>query len=177
MSTCATLNPAARLVMFGQELNPESYAICKADMLIKGQDVNNIIFGNTLAEDGHAEQPLRLHALQPALWRRVEEDREAVRAEYERKGFAGPLWRRVCPRARMAACSFCCTWRQDARRPGWRQPHRHRAQRLAPVYRWGRLRRIQHPQVDHRERLAGDHRCAAHGHVLQHRASPPTSGS
>ena len=35
----ASLNPDARLVMYGQELNPESYAICKADMLIKGQDV------------------------------------------------------------------------------------------------------------------------------------------
>ena len=32
----ASLNPQARLVMYGQELNPESYAICKADMLIKG---------------------------------------------------------------------------------------------------------------------------------------------
>ena len=35
----ASLNPDARLVMYGQELNPESYAICKADMLIKGQDI------------------------------------------------------------------------------------------------------------------------------------------
>ena len=42
------LNPAARLVIHGQELNPESYAICKADMLIKGQDIANIVFGNTL---------------------------------------------------------------------------------------------------------------------------------
>ena len=32
------MNPKARLTMSGQELNPESYAICKADMLIKGQD-------------------------------------------------------------------------------------------------------------------------------------------
>ena len=46
------LNPAAKLVMYGQELNPESYAICKADMLIKGQDIANIIFGNTLSNDG-----------------------------------------------------------------------------------------------------------------------------
>jgi type I restriction enzyme M protein len=44
----AALNPQARLTMFGQELNDESYAICKADMLIKGQDVANIISGNTL---------------------------------------------------------------------------------------------------------------------------------
>ncbi|MFN6133082.1 MAG: type I restriction-modification system subunit M N-terminal domain-containing protein, partial [Synechococcaceae cyanobacterium] len=46
------LNPLARLVMYGQELNPESYAICKADMLIKGQDIRNIVFGNTLSDDG-----------------------------------------------------------------------------------------------------------------------------
>src|SRR6478735_6221675 len=48
-----SMNADARLVMYGQELNPESYAICKADMLIKGQDIANIIFGNTLANDGH----------------------------------------------------------------------------------------------------------------------------
>src|SRR6202012_6082748 len=48
----ADQNPNARLVMYGQELNPESYAICKADMIIKGQDVSNIIFGNTLSADG-----------------------------------------------------------------------------------------------------------------------------
>ncbi|MCA2991690.1 class I SAM-dependent DNA methyltransferase, partial [Gemmatimonas sp.] len=48
----AEQNPNARLVMYGQELNPESYAICKADMLIKGQDISNIKFGNTLSDDG-----------------------------------------------------------------------------------------------------------------------------
>ena len=47
----ASLNPNARLVMYGQELNPESYAICKADMLIKGQDIANIIRENTLSAD------------------------------------------------------------------------------------------------------------------------------
>jgi type I restriction enzyme M protein len=47
------LNPNARLVMHGQELNAESYAICEADMLIKGQDIGNIIFGTTLSADGH----------------------------------------------------------------------------------------------------------------------------
>ena len=36
---------------FGQELNPESYAICKGDMLIKGQHVSHIKLGNTLSED------------------------------------------------------------------------------------------------------------------------------
>jgi type I restriction enzyme M protein len=45
-------NPAARLTLHGQELNDESYAICKADMLIRGQAVENIVAGNTLSEDG-----------------------------------------------------------------------------------------------------------------------------
>lgn len=42
------LNPNARLEVFGQELNPESYAICKSDMLIKGQNPTNVAKGNSL---------------------------------------------------------------------------------------------------------------------------------
>src|SRR5262249_48083729 len=40
-------DPDAKLKVFGQELNAESYAICKADMMIKGQDPNNIKLGDT----------------------------------------------------------------------------------------------------------------------------------
>nr|AFM92593.1 N-6 DNA methylase [Acaryochloris sp. HICR111A] len=50
------LNPDAKPVVFGQELNPESYAICKSDMLIKGQDVSNIKFGNSFTTDGLAHE-------------------------------------------------------------------------------------------------------------------------
>jgi type I restriction enzyme M protein len=45
----AELNPDERLTMFGQELNDESYAICKPDMLINGQDVGNIVAGCRMA--------------------------------------------------------------------------------------------------------------------------------
>ena len=45
------LNPKARLTLFGQELNLESHAICKADMLIRGQDISNIVLGNALSDD------------------------------------------------------------------------------------------------------------------------------
>ena len=48
------MNPTAKLSLFGQEINPSSYAICKADMVIKGQPVDAIILGNTLTKDGHA---------------------------------------------------------------------------------------------------------------------------
>ena len=44
-------NPDARLTLFGQEYNPQSYAICKSDLLAKGHDATNIAFGNTLTDD------------------------------------------------------------------------------------------------------------------------------
>jgi len=82
-------NPQARLTMFGQELNPESYAICKADMLIKGQDVANIVFGNTLSEDGHTHRTFDYGLSNPPFgveWKKVEKE---VRKEHEDKGFSG----------------------------------------------------------------------------------------
>ena len=93
-------NPEARLTMYGQELNPESYAICKADMLIKGQDVANIIFGNTLSDDGLPAQDLRLHALQSALRRGVEEGREGGPQGARAAGLQWPL--RPRPAARVS---------------------------------------------------------------------------
>ncbi|WAX77030.1 HsdM family class I SAM-dependent methyltransferase [Streptomyces sp. KMM 9044] len=44
-------NPEAKLILFGQEYNPQSYAICKSDLLAKGHDATNIAFGNTLTDD------------------------------------------------------------------------------------------------------------------------------
>lgn len=82
-------NPAARLNMFGQELNDESYAICKADMLIKGQDVGNIVAGNTLSDDGHSARKFDYMLSNPPFgveWKKVE---KAVRKEHEDKGFDG----------------------------------------------------------------------------------------
>jgi type I restriction enzyme M protein len=82
-------NPQARLTMYGQELNDESYAICKADMLIKGQDVANIAAGNTLSEDGHAHRKFDYMLSNPPFgveWKKVE---KAVRKEYEQQGYNG----------------------------------------------------------------------------------------
>lgn len=47
------LNPEGQLALFGQELNAESYAICRSDMMLKGQHAQNIAFGNTLSADQH----------------------------------------------------------------------------------------------------------------------------
>ena len=83
------MNPEARLNMFGQELNDESYAICKADMLIKGQDVGNIIAGNTLSDDGHPARTFDYMLSNPPFgveWKKVEKE---VRKEHESQGFNG----------------------------------------------------------------------------------------
>ncbi|MBT5609571.1 MAG: SAM-dependent DNA methyltransferase [Lentisphaerae bacterium] len=85
----AGLNPDARLVMYGQELNPESYAICKADMLIKGQDIANIIFGNTLSADGlHGKRFDYMLSNPPfgVAWKKIERE---IRKEAKEQGYNG----------------------------------------------------------------------------------------
>lgn len=83
------MNPDASLVTFGQELNPESYAICKADMLIKGQDVSNIKHGNTLSDDQLPNKKFDYMLSNPPFgveWKKVQ---KAVTDEHTQKGFAG----------------------------------------------------------------------------------------
>lgn len=83
------LNPDATLIVSGQELNPESYAICKGDMLIKGQDVSNIKYGDTLKNDGHAGAKFDYGLSNPPFgveWKKSEKE---VKVEHERLGFAG----------------------------------------------------------------------------------------
>lgn len=85
----ASMNPDARLVMYGQELNPESYAICKADMLIKGQDIANIILGNTLSNDGLTGKHFDYMLSNPPFgveWKKIEKE---IRKEAEQSGFNG----------------------------------------------------------------------------------------
>ena len=83
------LNPDARLEVFGQELNDESYAICKADMMIKGQNPENIKRGNSFSEDGHSGGKFDYMLSNPPFgveWKKVE---KAVRDEAEGQGFSG----------------------------------------------------------------------------------------
>ena len=82
-------NPDARLVMYGQELNGESYAICKADMLIKGQDISNIIHGNTLSDDGLPTKQFDYMLSNPPFgveWKKIQKE---VKAEHDQQGYNG----------------------------------------------------------------------------------------
>lgn len=83
------LNPKADLVVFGQELNPESYAICKSDMLIKGQNPSNIKFGNSFTNDGLEDETFDYLLSNPPFgvdWKKAQKD---IKKEAEAKGMAG----------------------------------------------------------------------------------------
>ena len=83
------LNPGAKIVAFGQELNPESYAICKADMLIKGQDVSKIKLGNTLSNDQLYADKFDYMLSNPPFgvdWKKIEHE---IKEENAVKGFEG----------------------------------------------------------------------------------------
>ncbi len=83
------LNPQARLEVFGQELNPETYAVCKSDMIIKGQNPENIVRGNSFDQDGHADGKFDYMLSNPPFgvdWKNVQ---KFVEEEHEKKGHAG----------------------------------------------------------------------------------------
>ncbi|EKY3244356.1 SAM-dependent DNA methyltransferase [Cronobacter dublinensis] len=83
------LNPNAVMRAFGQELNPESYAICKADMLIKGQDVSRIKLGNTLSNDQLPQDQFDYMLSNPPFgvdWKKIEGE---INDEHTQKGFNG----------------------------------------------------------------------------------------
>ncbi|MBE3994760.1 SAM-dependent DNA methyltransferase [Vibrio parahaemolyticus] len=83
------LNERAALSAFGQELNPESYAICKADMLIKGQKVDNIKLGNTLSNDQLRTDKFDYMLSNPPFgvdWKKIQ---KSIVDEHNDKGFEG----------------------------------------------------------------------------------------
>lgn len=83
------LHTDAKLELFGQEINPESYAICKSDMLIKGHKAENIKFGNTLTQDGLAGVQFDYMLSNPPFgvdWKKAE---KKIRDEYANQGWSG----------------------------------------------------------------------------------------
>jgi type I restriction enzyme M protein len=83
------LNPNAQVKVFGQEINPESYAICLSDMLIKGQDPRNIKFGNTFTVDGLPDAKFDYMLSNPPFgvdWKKAQ---KIIEAEADKKGMLG----------------------------------------------------------------------------------------
>ena len=83
------LNTSIKTVLFGQEINPESSAICTSDMIIKGQEVNHIIYGDTLRNDGLTDEEFDYMLCNPPFgveWKKQEKE---VKKEYELQGYNG----------------------------------------------------------------------------------------
>jgi type I restriction enzyme M protein len=96
------LNPDANIELFGQEYNPESYAICCSDLLIKDEPINNLIYGDTLgikdaknktngftSHDGHPEKKFHYMLANPPFGVEWKPEEAFVREEYEDQGFSG----------------------------------------------------------------------------------------
>ena len=85
------INPQAQVHLFGQEVNPETYAVCKSDLYMKsldGKDAENIKFSSTLARDAHGGLRFDYQLANPPYGKEWKIDQKAVEAEHER-GHAG----------------------------------------------------------------------------------------
>ncbi|MFJ3086029.1 N-6 DNA methylase [Streptomyces sp. NPDC086838] len=82
-------NEDATVEVYGQELNPESWAICRSDLMIKEEDPENIAFGNSFSDDGHAREKFDYLLANPPFgveWKKV---KEAVEFEHNNLGDSG----------------------------------------------------------------------------------------
>ncbi len=83
------LNPDAQVEVFGQEINPQSYAICCSDILIKGQNERNIVLGNSFDDDGHSGLKVRFALMNPPFGVDWKKNKEFIDKEHKVLEFTG----------------------------------------------------------------------------------------
>jgi len=167
------LNPNAVLEVYGQELNSETWAIARSDLMIKGQDPSRIILGNSLThEDGHSGEHFDYLLANPPFGVDWKKYAAPIQAERDSLGFEGRYGAGL-PRVSDGSFLFLMHMLfQDEAGQGRRLRRHPPGDRLLrePVVRrrcgWWRVR---DPPLDPGERLAGGHRRPARPDVLQHR--------
>jgi len=82
-------NPKADTILYGQEINPQSYAICKSDLLIQGDDPTKIKLGNTLTNDMHKDVTVRYGLMNPPFGVSWSNGSKKVKDEHKQQGFNG----------------------------------------------------------------------------------------
>ena len=83
------VNPLAEIYLYGQEVNPETWAVSKSDLYMKdptGKDADNVVFGTTLSNDRHAASTFDYLIANPPYGKDWKRDESAVRAEHGRGG-------------------------------------------------------------------------------------------
>ena len=163
------LNSDAKPMLYGQDWNDDAWAVCKSDMLIKGEDADNIILGDTFSKDGFPDDKFDYMLANPPFGVEWKQQQRFIEQERDSLGFQGRFGAGTAARERWLASFSSAHAFEDARPEERRQPHRHRLQRLASLHRRRRQRRIGNPPLDHRERLAGSDRRPARPALLQHR--------
>lgn len=83
------LNPDARLEVFGQDYNPQSYAVAGSDMLIKGQEIEHIVFDNSFTDDGFEAKKFDYMLANPPFGVKWETEQSFIQKEADEKGFSG----------------------------------------------------------------------------------------
>lgn len=83
------LNPDANIAAFGQDYNPQSYAVCGSDMMIKGQSMENIRFGDSFTRDSFPEDKFDYMLANPPFGVEWKPEEQYIRDEYESRGFGG----------------------------------------------------------------------------------------
>lgn len=133
------MNPKAHLEVFGQELNDESFAICRSDMMLKGQSSTNIVPGNSFSADGFVGRTFDYLLANPPFgveWKNVE---TTVKAEAKSLGFAGRFGAGL-PRINDGSLlTLQAHDLEDATAGAGRLAARHRVQRVAALHRCCRL--------------------------------------
>jgi type I restriction enzyme M protein len=83
------LNPDAKLIVFGQEYNPESYAICGSDMMIKGESLENIKLGDSFTDDGFPHKKFDYMLANPPFGVEWKPEQDLIKKEHEEQGYNG----------------------------------------------------------------------------------------
>lgn len=137
------INKDADVHLFGQEVNPETWAISRSDLLMRdpiGRDADNIAYGSTLSKDRHEGKPFDYLIANPPYGKDWKGDYDVVSAEHER-GVAGRFGQGL-PRISDGQLLFTSTYaRARQRSEGRRVAHCHHHERLAAVHGRRRQRR------------------------------------
>ena len=153
-------NERAKLALYGQEYNDESWAICCSDLLIKDEDTANIVRGDTLGDgktgDGFSDKRFHYLMANPPFGVEWKNQKAVVEREHKNLGFSGPIRCRASGHQRRLAAVPAAHDCQDAPLRGrGREPtrleDRHRLQRFAALLGRCGVGAIQHPALDHRE--------------------------
>ena len=83
------LNPDARLVVFGQDYNSQAYAICGSDMMIKGQSLDNVRYGDSFTNDQMAGKHFDYLLANPPFGVEWKPQQDKIKKEHDEKGFGG----------------------------------------------------------------------------------------